>query len=128
MRFLFVGVLAILFSFTPKTVEPKQQLTVLGDNITLSNPTGWYLMVLVNPKSSTGAVTLQFTADLHEPNGTVYTGLVFVFTNIPYATTVQGNPTEYEYQKVIPVGQSGYPAGSYVTGVRSVSAQVYNSF
>ena len=129
MRLFLIGVLATLFSFAPKTtsVEPKQSLTVAGYNITLSNPTGWYLMVLVNPQSSTGAVTLQFTADLHEPNGTVYSGLVFVFINIPYATHV-GTPPSYEYQKVIPVNQSGYPAGSYVTGVRSVGASVYNPF
>ena len=136
MRLFLIGVLATFFSFTPKNTSYENlllskastfSLTLNEYNITLTNPTGWYLAVWVTPASSTGAVELQFVGDIHEPNGTILSGVNFTFYNLT-GGTYTGPATGYEYQLVVPVSESGYPAGSSVANVHNVVASVYYPF
>jgi hypothetical protein len=134
--FSLIALLIGLFSFVPKSTssvehilsakEVKQTLTLNEYNITLTNPTGWYLVVWVTPASSTGQVQLSFTATITEPNGTVLSGLHFVFHGLSGGT--YSYPTGYEYQLVVPVSESGYPAGSSVSQIGNISVIAYTPF
>jgi hypothetical protein len=132
---VLIGILASIFSFTPKHTSSEsvpsakghyQTLTVADYQIGLDSD-GWELQVEVNPESSTKLVTLTFIANINEPNGTILQNVNFRFFNIP-EEGYNGTIKAWEYAKFIGVAQSGYPAGSTTTNIHSVGASVYVPF